>query len=211
MRRRRNANFLMCKFRAVVPVTLTDASPNQSIVINCSLDDFTAGGEVASACALFEQYKICGESIKFMPHTTQNDMSSMLFETDVASPTVYGSVYVLPTVYHATDFVDNIPWAAPADALQYAALKTVRGNRVWTRFWKPAFLTVMQDDAASPANIAAGPRRGWLSTSTSGQTVRHRGLKILVQAQKNVDQGSNKDLPYADMIHTVYVCFRKRR
>lgn len=115
---------------------------------------------------LFDQYKILGAKMSFVPNGT------LVTTLNNAGGT---NSYVAQRFVSAIDFDDNITPTSEAQLLEYGSCRWSKGGRAHTRYWKPKMLTNIYDGEASGPALAVTNAR-WIDTNYP--EVPHYGLKI---------------------------------
>lgn len=205
----RRGDSLMLKVRSIRNITLTDSTPNYSEATGWSLDDFTAGGEVASAASLYQQYKINMVTVRYIPRDTVADINNAVFSGVATGTTIFQAGWRNGTVTTCIDFDNGNPLAAQADAIQYNSMRMTPVVKPWKLIIRPKFKVAIYNDLAQ--SIGAQLSNGWLSTDNNGLAVLYRGFKMLFADCKGSDPGALPDLLVGQILTTVYASFRKRR
>lgn len=121
---------------------------------------------------LFDQYRICAVKLTIIPGVTESSLEG-------AST----SSYPLPEVRSIIDYTED---AAPLDfdeMYQYANCKMTRGNKMHTRYIKPAVLTSAFEGVAATAYIPKWKQ--WLTTDDSATP--HYSIKVGINAVKTAN------------------------
>lgn len=121
---------------------------------------------------LFDQYRICAVKLTIIPSITQTVL-------DGAST----SSYPLPEIRSIIDYTED---GTPLDfdeLYQYATHKMTRGNRIHTRYFKPAVLTSAFEGVAASAYIPKWKQ--WLTTDDSATP--HYSIKVGLNAVKTAN------------------------
>lgn len=118
---------------------------------------------------LYDQYKITGAQLKFVPGMTESILSPL---SGVTAPLSFNR-------FHSViDYDDNTTPPDENTLLQYGSLKSTQGNRTHTRFIKPKVLQEIYRSAVATAYRPIGSQ--WLDMSYTD--VPHYGIKVWCSA-----------------------------
>lgn len=162
---------------------LTAFGANSYTPINVALTSLPSYTEFTN---LYDQYKITGLKVKFVPRgnssdiTTQNNISSLFTVID-------------------TD--DGNPFTNVDQALQYQSLKMTRSTQTQIRYFKPKFNIGAINQVAGGV-IGKVNTNGWLDCTSD--SVIHYGIKTALTA------GASQSVIY-DLMVTVYLAFKNVR
>lgn len=121
---------------------------------------------------LYDSYKICGISQKFIFDRNSADTSGLIPSTSLGIN--HGSV--LPTLYSVNDFNDSTAPTNESAMLEYASFKASRLDRPTKRYFRPC-----QSFGSNPVQIV---KSRW--NTTAEPDVVHRGIKIAVGVNTNI-------------------------
>lgn len=122
---------------------------------------------VAEFVALFDRFKLVNVKVRIIPSI--NTLNA--FSTAIGTAPNTG----LPIVQTAIDYDDAAPPSSAGDLLQRTDLKVLRMDKEHVLSVVPRFTV----DAATTAGTSAGhTATGWLTTTTTGQSVRQYGRKF---------------------------------
>lgn len=124
---------------------------------------------------LYDQYKINGVKLSFVPSGSQAVYSTLSGTTQAAGFGRFNS---------AIDYDDSTTPANENVLLQYNNLRTTPGWKTHTRYYRPKVRNAAVIDTVSGA-LAAAPVRGGQWLSTSAPDVEHYGLKVFCNAPVN--------------------------
>lgn len=136
--------------------------------------------------ALYDQYKITGLKVKFVPRgnssdiTTQNNISSL---------------------FTVIDLDDGNPLTTVDQAMQYQSMKMCRSTQTQVRYLKPRF-NVGAINQVAGGLIGKKNTNGWLDCTSD--SVVHYGIKTALTA------GATQSVIY-DLMVTVYLAFKNVR
>lgn len=125
------------------------------------LDDIPNYTEFA---ALYDQYKITGIKLMFIPDQTVSDST--------------GSVLTTANFIHVVDFDDETVPTSTNQLFEYQNVKINNFNRTVIRYFKPSMATGIYNGSAI---VTGGNRKaGWIDTSVV--TIPHYGFKYAMTA-----------------------------
>lgn len=118
---------------------------------------------------LYDQYKITGAQLKFVPGINESILTPLSGVTNALSFNRFHSVI---------DYDDNTTPPDENTLLQYGSLKSTMGNRTHTRFIKPKVLQEIYRSAVATAYRPIGSQ--WLDMAYTD--VPHYGIKVWCSA-----------------------------
>lgn len=140
----------------------------------------------AEFTALYDQYKITGVKIKFLPRGNSSDVST---QNNISS------------LFTAIDLDDSQVPTSVDQLLQYQNMKMVRTTQSLVRYWKPKFnvgtLSTLAGGLSGKMNTT-----GWIDVTDD--SVLHYGCKTALTAL------AGQNVIY-DLIVTLYLAFKNVR
>lgn len=122
---------------------------------------------VTDFTALYDQYKICGVKVYFIPYTNQ---------TAVLSTT--GTVAnITPRIITAIDYDDNTTPLDFNELRERQSAKVISANRYFTRWIRPKFLSSAYVSGVSTGYV---PKTGYVDTVYT--SMPHYGMKYVLEA-----------------------------
>lgn len=141
---------------------------------------------------LFDQYKIMGAKLSFVPGQNQIVGNVNNGTTSAISAQRFVS---------AIDYDDNTVPTSEAELLEYGSCKWSQGGRVHSRYWKP---TMIQEVYNGSGTALAPVKARWLSTNFAD--VPHYGLKVWC-GYPEVPVGTAGGVTY-EVYLTLYLAFK---
>lgn len=143
---------------------------------------------------LFDQYKIMGAKLTFVPGQTETVGNVNNGTTSAISAQRFCS---------AIDFDDNTTPANESELQEYGSFKWSQGGRVHSRYWKPKMLTNIYDGGGSGPALAPTKAK-WISTNYAD--VPHYGVKVFC-GYPEVPSGTAGSITY-EVYLTLYLAFK---
>lgn len=150
------------------------------------------GSEVASMTATFDQYRIKGVKVTWVPK----------FNGQLLTNTTGGG-YQIPELWSCIDLDDSNAINA-AQMVEHWGLKRCRFLKEYKRFLKPRFQTQIYETLTS-TGYGLGNRKTWLDVDDN--EIPHYGLKYLV-TPPNPQNPTDDQVIYFDMYIKYYLEFR---
>lgn len=179
--RRKAASRAMRPTRAIVPRYRGGLKPNfltvTRVVEGTSITASSSGAyatglsfninglpDLTDFTTLFDQYKLNGIQIQFIPNITSNDMNPV------------STYYELPNFHTIIDRDDEIAPANLNVMMQYPSYKRTRGHQVHTRYFRPSLAQTIFKTSSTTGTSQVGPK--WLDCADP--TIPHYGMKVWI-------------------------------
>lgn len=206
-RRRRMArqlfsgNYVRVLGRRTVPLSITTAGVGTGFILTQTFNQLPT--DIKNLSGVYEQYKICGLGVKYIPRYTEAQLSATS-----GTPSALTVTTGLPSVQMLT-CIDHSNFDLPTNAdslLQYRRVKVRPMTRAWSTYFKPSCAAAVLTQPTVSTIAGASPTNRWLDSADFG--VLFGSMKIYLNALPlSITAGT----VLGDFYITAYVSFRRRR
>lgn len=196
-----SGNYVRVLGRRTIPLAVTTAGVGTGFTLVQTFNQLPT--DLKNLSAVYEQYKICGLGVKYIPRYNDANFSSTSGSSSSLTVTTGLPAVQMLTCIDYSNF--DLPTSADS-LLQYRHVKIRPMTRPWSAYFKPACAQAILTQPTVSTIAGASPTNRWLDSADFG--VLFGSMKLWLNALPlTVTSGT----VLGDFYITSYVSFRRRR